>query len=407
MGEGGVEHPEGALPKSTSVAEVGTTRVSVRSWVAAWWNADFDYAWMPAFLRRWRLLRPTKWAVSVWCSVFGAYVLLVHLFTRHDPDSAWRTGIVVVVAGSAFYAAVRWVIAPWPPAHRSLWFVFWAESALTVSILLGSGATSSVMAGSGLIVATGMYVTLLHSSRILVLHLLWAGITILATAIHHALIDPTPEYALLAAQVLILAVLITGVPLIQHIGLQFLKQDAEGSHRDPLTGLLNRRGLASESQRLFAAARSNDTAIVTVVTDLDGLKTLNDTHGHAHGDHVLRAVATRLAHAAPATALVARLGGDEFATIATIPIRDVDHVVASIHAAVHSPRDAVEVTASTGAWIRTGLVPVLDVSTAFSQELHLADLAMYEAKNSGGDRLVCHSSTAPTTPARHRKHGRH
>jgi len=87
------------------------------------------------------------------------------------------------------------------------------------------------------------------------------------------------------------------------------------SSRDALTGLANRRSfelaLAREVDRV---ARSGEPALL-LVADVDHFKRVNDTHGHAAGDQVLRAVATALLDSVRPMDLVARIGGEEFAII--------------------------------------------------------------------------------------------
>jgi diguanylate cyclase (GGDEF)-like protein len=86
---------------------------------------------------------------------------------------------------------------------------------------------------------------------------------------------------------------------------------------DPLTGLLNRRGLAG-----WADGQSRDTAVAVVTFDVDGLKSLNDRDGHAGGDEALAAVALSLAAECRSGQAAARLGGDEFVLVA--PAADLD-----------------------------------------------------------------------------------
>jgi diguanylate cyclase len=89
----------------------------------------------------------------------------------------------------------------------------------------------------------------------------------------------------------------------------------EMSSRDALTGLANRRqfelALARELDRV---ARSGEPALLMML-DIDHFKRVNDTHGHAAGDEVIRAVATALAESVRPMDLVARIGGEEFAVI--------------------------------------------------------------------------------------------
>ena len=84
---------------------------------------------------------------------------------------------------------------------------------------------------------------------------------------------------------------------------------------DELTGLLNRRGFQAEIKRTMLSARRYKEKGVLIFVDLDGFKPINDTHGHAAGDEVLRTVAGLLSENVRATDAVGRLGGDEFAIL--------------------------------------------------------------------------------------------
>lgn len=86
---------------------------------------------------------------------------------------------------------------------------------------------------------------------------------------------------------------------------------------DPLTGLLNRRGFMTIGHALEENAYRHGEPLVVLVADVDGLKYVNDTFGHAAGDDMLRAVAATLAATLRTADVVARLGGDEFGVILT------------------------------------------------------------------------------------------
>jgi diguanylate cyclase (GGDEF)-like protein len=104
---------------------------------------------------------------------------------------------------------------------------------------------------------------------------------------------------------------------------RLIERVIEDSERDVLTGLLNRRGweraLGVEESR---CQRSGCSATVIVV-DLDGLKTVNDSNGHAAGDAFLRRTAEVLRDSSRPSDVVARLGGDEFAVLVTTPADDL------------------------------------------------------------------------------------
>ncbi|PCI32015.1 MAG: GGDEF domain-containing protein [Alphaproteobacteria bacterium] len=84
---------------------------------------------------------------------------------------------------------------------------------------------------------------------------------------------------------------------------------------DPLTGLLNRRGIMQELENALAMAERHDEPSLFVYIDLDRFKRINDTYGHAVGDAKLKFVADCLLSSIRQTDYAARLGGDEFALL--------------------------------------------------------------------------------------------
>ncbi|MEJ2577596.1 MAG: GGDEF domain-containing protein, partial [Kineosporiaceae bacterium] len=113
------------------------------------------------------------------------------------------------------------------------------------------------------------------------------------------------------------------------------EQAQHAATHDPLTGLANR---ALFTEQLAAALDRDDGGWVAVVyLDLDGFKDINDTHGHAAGDAVLRAVAERLERAIRASDTVTRLGGDEFCVLVRTTPEQWDEA-----GFIHRIQDAVE-----------------------------------------------------------------
>ena len=84
---------------------------------------------------------------------------------------------------------------------------------------------------------------------------------------------------------------------------------------DPLLNILNRRGFERALARALAYVKRYRAPAALLYLDLDGFKLINDAHGHAAGDAVLKAVAGILAHNVRGSDVVARLGGDEFAVL--------------------------------------------------------------------------------------------
>ncbi|MCW2829737.1 MAG: hypothetical protein JWP31_429 [Aeromicrobium sp.] len=101
--------------------------------------------------------------------------------------------------------------------------------------------------------------------------------------------------------------------------------------RDPLTGLLNRRALDERAAEIFAVPRGDTRAVSIVVIDINGLKVINDTLGHARGDEQIRAVADTLTAAFEplGTSVIARVGGDEFTVL--VAGHDEERVMAAIN----------------------------------------------------------------------------
>ncbi|MFF3317645.1 GGDEF domain-containing protein [Streptomyces sp. NPDC003035] len=148
------------------------------------------------------------------------------------------------------------------------------------------------------------------------------------------------------------------------------------ARRDPLTGLHTRAGWTTRAEHLITR---HGNALVLLV-DLDDFKAINDTHGHAAGDTVLTATASRLAAWCGRHGIAARLGGDEFAAIVTDP----DHTAGlpALRAALDQPvthdGHTLRVSASVGHCHREHLpVPLL------TDALSAADASMYAAKGHG------------------------
>ncbi len=155
---------------------------------------------------------------------------------------------------------------------------------------------------------------------------------------------------------------------------------AERAVRDPLTGLANRTLVEERLRRTLARdARSGGTTGVLFL-DLDGFKAVNDAHGHAVGDAVLRTVAQRLTSCVRPSDTVARLGGDEFVVLAEGTTKSgLEPLVQRLRQAVREPVPVgtleVEVGVSVGLAVSTG--GEADVAGLLAE----ADRAMYAAKN--------------------------
>jgi diguanylate cyclase (GGDEF)-like protein/PAS domain S-box-containing protein len=157
---------------------------------------------------------------------------------------------------------------------------------------------------------------------------------------------------------------------------------------DALTGLLNRRRLEEELERLVALSARYSEPVALLVLDLDHFKYVNDTLGHAAGDELIRTAAHALRDRLRDTDVLARLGGDEFAVALPHTSGEEARVIggslleALRRAEVVAGGRVVRCTASIGlAALRAGEKTAADLMTR-------ADLAMYVAKDRGRDQLA-------------------
>jgi diguanylate cyclase (GGDEF)-like protein len=162
------------------------------------------------------------------------------------------------------------------------------------------------------------------------------------------------------------------------------------SHLDPLTGLFNRRFLVAQAPRMWRQARRDGTRVAAMMLDLDHFKRLNDAHGHAAGDAVLRAVATSLAATVRPTDVLARTGGEELVVLGLVGDPDeAARLAERLRTAVANSRtaDGHAVTVSIGIAL-TRPVDGEDSADALWRLVDRADVAMYEAKQQGRDRVA-------------------
>ena len=164
------------------------------------------------------------------------------------------------------------------------------------------------------------------------------------------------------------------------------------AHEDALTRLPNRVLLDDRMRQAILAAEREGHKVGLVYFDLDKFKPVNDTHGHAVGDRLLRMVAQRVRAALRESDTLARVGGDEFAVLLPRCARaeDAERVAATILARLEAPFEEGALTLRISGSLGYALYPDCgagDDGDAAKALLHCADLAMYDAKAHGRNRV--------------------
>ena len=156
------------------------------------------------------------------------------------------------------------------------------------------------------------------------------------------------------------------------------------ARQDSLSGLPNRLHLMEELTRTLAAAKPSELALIFI--DLDGFKAVNDAYDHQTGDKLIRAVAAGFASLVASQGDLARLGGDEFAVLVSgkDAAARADAIARNVLAFVKQPFDIDGRIANIGASI--GIAELAAEPLEPAEFMRRADIAMYDAKDSGRNR---------------------
>jgi diguanylate cyclase (GGDEF)-like protein len=177
---------------------------------------------------------------------------------------------------------------------------------------------------------------------------------------------------------------------------ELLKRLDYAANHDSLTGALSRGAFISLGQMLLADNAEDPTGIAVLMLDLDHFKAINDAHGHAGGDAILRGFTRVVQDTLRSHDLFGRLGGEEFSVL--LPRSGRAHALSVAQRLCDITRDT-EFVLPCGKRIHitvsVGVVHVGGLSTppSIDRLLQEADLALYEAKTGGRDRIVLHALT--------------
>ena len=155
--------------------------------------------------------------------------------------------------------------------------------------------------------------------------------------------------------------------------------------RDPLTGLYNRRYMEDSLDRYVRLATRESRKVSVVMIDLDHFKRLNDEHGHATGDAVLREAAAAIVGALRETDVACRYGGEEM--IVFLPDCDLEDA-ANKAEQIRSRIESLSGTHGAKVSASLGVASVPSTSGTSAELIRAADTALYRAKHNGRNQVA-------------------
>lgn len=162
---------------------------------------------------------------------------------------------------------------------------------------------------------------------------------------------------------------------------------------DPLTNIGNRKYFADELQRVLAEAEENGSPVSLLIGDIDHFKKFNDTFGHLVGDEVLKLVAKTLVENLKGRDIIARYGGEEFVILLPqTTVQDAEKVANQLRSILATKQVRRRRTNET-----LGVVTISVGATQYKNKedtdafIDRADAALYEAKQTGRNKVVCKS----------------
>ena len=296
------------------------------------------------------------------------------------PWMGWWPLALMAVAALGFVVAERSLPRLQRPELALAWAWALSQVVIAVGVGLTGGVDSPALAWLAIPVVT-LSARFDHRGVV-------AGVVVTAVLMVVATVAPDPAvlteapHRIVGPLTLLLAVACLSVALMR----------SDIDHRtdavlDGLTGMLNRRALEMRVAELRAQAEITREPIGMVIGDIDHFKRVNDERGHAAGDAVLKDVATSLRKELRAFDLAYRLGGEEFLVL--VPGATVAEAGLLAERLRHNVAAGGQVTMSFGvAGTRGG-------GFEYDRVLAEADAALYEAKQSGRNRVVLAGARAP------------
>lgn len=158
------------------------------------------------------------------------------------------------------------------------------------------------------------------------------------------------------------------------------------SSHDEMTGVYNRRKFFELAQKRYLEDKNE---LYAVMIDIDNFKKINDTYGHQEGDAVIKFVASTIAHNLDKDAIFARIGGEEFAIVCSSKSsKSVEEMILSIAKKIENFTLVTKNAQNISFTISQGIAKYESSCKTLDELLKKADMALYEAKGNGKNRVV-------------------
>ncbi|WP_179471299.1 GGDEF domain-containing protein [Mycolicibacterium vinylchloridicum] len=350
-----------------------------------WWSEPVDYVAQVQYFTKRSKSGPIQVLIGMGTGFNGVLSLLILLPSARTPASQIAVAVFAVL--QLFWGWV-WCYRPWPSRQVSLAFVGSADIAIAAVAVLDTNWLLGLFAFNAFAMLS-VLLMFFDGPKVLTGHIVWI---LLVTAAFAAEVSIAADMDPLAvtAKALVLVTPVVMTPLGIQLGIWALRNDANESVTDPLTGLLNRRGLHLHIGELLREATPMDSEVAATVVDLDRFKAINDTFGHTTGDAVLIRCARRIASAVRNGALVARIGGEEFVVVDLAGAGHARQRADSVRHAIAAPADP-PITASVGVasvTIASFAAEGVDLIALLDAIVERADQAMFDAKRNGGNATI-------------------
>ena len=321
-------------------------------------------------------------------SPFGLLVLGVLLATTRSGDvfdprvmsSLWAGAVMFLVC--ACYAGIR------PRINDIEWFVY-TSFILALLAVIATNAREAVLAEQ--LASTLMFPPLMIAAFIPPKPTAVFGtVSITLVWLVSVRAEELPQQRLYGAFLISVSIIVaTGFVSVMRWALDAERRRAESlSTLDQLTGLQNRRGMATRYAAMMARAQRDQRIFALLIADIDHFKKINDNLGHKAGDHVLQGIAQQIRGVIRPDDLAIRLGGEEFAILSSVKNpQDVSVLAERLrqHIAEYSVGvPAWRVTVSIGV-AYASLVLGTTSEAVFDHLMNSADSLLYDAKKAGRD----------------------